>query len=124
MLTYSRTLCDFITKCLNILERTPCSVPGAYTKKVISYVVFVRTADNPAGAFTTIGKFDALIHILLELKFDMSIQEYIFRCLESRRLLVRGKREIVETIRIEPFFIDTYCKINLYPAHSPIGHPF
>jgi Reverse transcriptase (RNA-dependent DNA polymerase) len=67
ILTDSKSLFDVITKSSSTSERRLMiditAVREAYFKQEISDVGFVRTKNNPADAFTKVGKCDALEYI-------------------------------------------------------------
>ena len=83
MYTDSTSLFDVITKCSSTLEKRLMidisAVRQAYEREEISDVRFVRTKDNPADAFTKVGKCEVLDKIMSSGKYILPIEQWVIR---------------------------------------------
>ena len=83
MLTDSRSLFDVIVKNSTTAERRLMidikDVRESYEQQLISNVGFVRSADNPADAFTKVKHCDSLHRILSTGNIDLHVEEWISR---------------------------------------------
>ena len=83
MLTDSKSLFDVITKYSHTAEKRLMiditSVRDAYNMEEISNVGFVRTAYNPADAFTKVDKCQALETILSTGSCALPIEQWVIR---------------------------------------------